>query len=348
MFRMLLVRSQGGDEQLREDIAVCLERFLSLDVELLKAFSSECQPGSLEESVGTGLPTLMMPGKEGTINHEEARGQPPEAKLQTSAKKSRKSRSRRSKLTARYNFRSGEFESVKHKQFENLSVKELKQGYVQSVKSKVSASCASKACTQDGASESRVDVPPGLEWIDLEVQKDKVNPEVNCFFNIDESEEEAKVGNDGVLNMAWKSEPEMWNNQKWKKVKSIMDSGASAPVAPPDMLPNVTVRESAGSKRGQKFSSASKHKLKNLGEQRILACTEEGEDMEILFQIADISKPLVSISSICERGNRVLFGRAGGVVINNMSGRQIPFYKENGVYVLSMWMQDADADFGRR
>ena len=127
-----------------------------------------------------------------------------------------------------------------------------------------------------------------------------------------------------------------------------MDSGASAPVAPPDMLPNVTVRESPGSKRGQQFSSASKHKLKNLGEQHIHACTEEGDDMEILFQIADISKPLVSISSICERGSRVLFGRAGSVVINNKTGHQIPFYKENGVYVLTMWMQDADSDFGRR
>jgi hypothetical protein len=338
----------GGDDQLREDIAVCLERFLSLDVELLKVLSSVCPTGSFEESVGTGLPTLMMPGKEGAINKEEARGQPPEAKPQTSAKAGRKARSRRSRLAARYNFRSGEFESVKHKQFENLSVKELKQGYVQSGKSKLSTSRASTSCTQDVVSEPRVDVPPGLEWIDLDVQNGTVDPEVNCFFNIDEHEEESKGGTDGVLNMAWKSEPEMWNNQKWKKVKSIMDSGASAPVAPPDMLPNVTVRESPGSKRGQKFSSASKHKLKNLGEQRILACTEEGEDMEILFQIADISKPLVSISSICERGNRVLFGRAGGVVINNGSGKQIPFYKENGVYVLSMWMQDADADFGRR
>ena len=344
----VIVSVPGGDDQLREDIAVCLERFLSLDVELLKAFSAVCQPGPIEESVGTGLPTLMMPGKEGAINKQEAIGQPPEAKLQTSAKTGRKSRSRRSRLTARYNFRSGEFESVKHEQFEKLSVKELKQKYVQGCKSKLSASRASTSCPPDVVSEPSVDVPPGLEWIDLEVQSCEVDPEVNCFFDIDGSEEESKGGNDGILNMAWKSEPEMWNNQRWKKVKSIMDSGASAPVAPPDMLPNVTVRESPGSKRGQKFSSASKHKLKNLGEQRILACTEEGEDMEILFQIADISKPLVSISSICERGNRVLFGRAGGVVINNKSGKQIPFYKENGVYVLSMWMQDADADFGRR
>ena len=104
-----------------------------------------------------------------------------------------------------------------------------------------------------------------------------------------------------------------------------MDSGASAPVAPPDMLPNVTVREFPGSKRGQRFSSASKHKLRNLGEQRILTCTEDGEGTEVLFQIANISKPLVSVSGICEQGNRVLFGRAGGVLINIKTGKKIRF-----------------------
>ena len=181
--------------------------------------------------------------------------------------------------------------------------------------------------------------PPGLEAKGFDLC---------CFNDIDGNMDQEEGGKDETLSMAWKSEPEEWNNQKWVKVKSIMDSGASAPVAPPDMLPHVTVRESPGSKRGQTFSSASKHKLKNLGEQRIYTCTEEGEETEILFQIADISKPLVSVSSICEKGNRVLFGRAGGVVINGKTGAQIPFYKENGVYVLSMWMQDADADFGRR
>ena len=124
----------------------------------------------------------------------------------------------------------------------------------------------------------------------------------------------------------------------------MVDSGASAPVAPPTMLPNVTVRPSPGSKRGQKFTSASKHKLNNLGEQRIMACTEEGDEGEVLFQIADVSKPLVSVSSICERGNRVIFGKSGGVVYNLKTGSQVPFYRRNGIYVLSMWLQDSDAD----
>ena len=126
-----------------------------------------------------------------------------------------------------------------------------------------------------------------------------------------------------------------------------MDSGAVAPVEPPSMLPNVKVVPSPGSIRGQNYTSASKHKLKNLGQQRIKACTEEGDETEVLFQIADVSKPLVSVSSICERGNRVLFGKSGGVVINLRTGKQIPFYKKNGIYILSLWLMDGDDGFTR-
>ena len=68
----------------------------------------------------------------------------------------------------------------------------------------------------------------------------------------------------------------------------------------------------------------------------------------MLFQIADVSKPLVSVLAICERGNRVIFGRSGGVVKNHKTGKEILFYKKNGIYVLSLWLMDsADEDFAR-
>ena len=61
---------------------------------------------------------------------------------------------------------------------------------------------------------------------------------------------------------------------------------------------------------------------------------------DVLFQIAEVTKPLISVSALCARGNRVIFGRAGGIVKNLRTGREIPFYKRNGIYVLSMWLLD--------
>ena len=151
-----------------------------------------------------------------------------------------------------------------------------------------------------------------------------------------------------LLGFSWRSEPETWEHKKWVKVDSVMDSGAAAPVAPPSMLPNVKIEPSPGSVRGQNFTSASKHKLKNLGQQRTNACTEEGDPTSVLFQIADVSKPLVSVASICERGNRVIFGKAGGVVQNLTTGKEIPFHRRNGIYILSLWLMDSeDQGFAR-
>ena len=62
----------------------------------------------------------------------------------------------------------------------------------------------------------------------------------------------------------------------------------------------------------------------------------------VLFQVAEVTKPLVSVSALCEKGNRVIFGKAGGIVQNLQTGRETPFYKRNGIYVLSMWLLDED------
>ena len=55
-----------------------------------------------------------------------------------------------------------------------------------------------------------------------------------------------------------------------------MDIGAPAPVAPPSMCPNVPVFPSAGTRRGQKYSSASNHTLPNFGEQLLNGHTDQG------------------------------------------------------------------------
>ena len=175
-----------------------------------------------------------------------------------------------------------------------------------------------------------------------------------CLEDEDEMEKSKSAGD--LCNLSWKSEPEDYDNKKWTRVDSVMDSGASAPVAPPQVMPSVPIEPLEGSRRGQKYSSASKHKLKNLGQQKIKACTEAGEETEVLFQVADVSKPLVSVSAICERGNRVIFGRAGGVVQNVKTGKVIPFVRQNGIYILSLWMAEGEgeqgspstAPFGRR
>ena len=303
-------------------------------------------------SVGTLPPSADEPGAGDTINSDEAFEQTlvakPSSAEATAPKKKvlgRRAQWRSRKTRSRLNLASGSIEpcatvperrtratsveATTAKNFEDLTIGELRQSY-------------EAAAEQGGA------IPKC--WFDFDVYETADEENEACDengqpLNLWEDEEDKPAE---VLGFSWRSEPETYGDEKWVKVKTVIDSGASAPVAPPSMLPNCKNRPSEGSKRGQKYTSASKHKIKNLGEQHCKAYTEDGEATEVLFQIADVSKPLVSVAAICEKGNRVIFGKSGGVVQNLYSGRQIPFRRENGIYILSMWLLDGDDEgFGR-
>ena len=291
-----------------------------------------------EGSVGSNLPTLTSPGS-GSTTVQDASRQTPEAKPVASVKVGtrrfrvgRRHRWKSKQTQRKLNFELGEFEDFKQsakagKDFLRYTVGELKEMVESKVEADSISSC-SEVPSGDGEDFGCAVEP---RWYDAE-----------AFTLYDDDSEDNKVAEHSAMTLSWRSEPETWEQRKWVKVDSVVDSGASAPVAPPSMAPNVPIQPSEGSRRGQKFTSASKHKIKNLGQQSIKACTEEGAMTNVLFQVAEVTKPLVSVSALCEKGNRVIFGKAGGVVQNLRTGRETPFYKRNGIYVLSMWLLDED------
>ena len=194
-----------------------------------------------------------------------------------------------------------------------------------------SVACKTLFTSRQGSSgKSRVETKSNQNLNQIKKWYDQDESIINPLIDEDSGGE--------LFGSEWRQEPE----GEWVKIESVMDSGASAPVAPPTMAPRVPIRASDGSRRGQNYTSASKHKLPNLGEQHLQAVTELGEETSVLFQIADVSRPLVSVSAICEMGNRVIFGRSGGVVQNLATGRETPFHRRNGIYCLSMWLRNAE------
>ena len=88
-------------------------------------------------------------------------------------------------------------------------------------------------------------------------------------------------------------------------------------VAPLDLAKNILLKDSEGSRRGQVYHGAAGDKIAN-GEKQINAVTESGDAYNATYQIAAVTKPLNSISKICDRGNTVIFGSNGGVIVNNV------------------------------
>ena len=75
-----------------------------------------------------------------------------------------------------------------------------------------------------------------------------------------------------------------------------VDSGAADHVLPISWLTWIVLMASAGSMKGLHYISASGGRLPNLGQRTVKFMTGEGTWASIIFQVAGINKPLLSVS----------------------------------------------------
>ena len=133
------------------------------------------------------------------------------------------------------------------------------------------------------------------------------------------------------------------NTDEWQYIEGVMDSGAEESVTYPSMCLQYPVVSSEGSRKGQKYTSASGDEIPNLGEQVLPVVTMDGWETNARYQSADVSKPLNSISEICDgggpEGQFVLFSKWGGLILNLESGRRMSFDRQGGIYTMGMWVK---------
>ena len=157
--------------------------------------------------------------------------------------------------------------------------------------------------------------------------------------------EQGSIGCDLPLNaLSWRDE----SHPQWVRVKSVMDSGAAQSVAPPSMAPGVVIEASPGSQRGHHYVSASGGRLPNLGQQKLKIKTNEGRDAMVLYQVAELSRPLTAVSETCDNGNWVVFTPEGGFIWNLRTGGQTTFERRGGIYELDLWVKDSDRTGGNQ
>ena len=140
----------------------------------------------------------------------------------------------------------------------------------------------------------------------------------------------------------------VWNDPKtgFRRVRSVMDSGATKGVMHPDSFPDFPIQPSPGSKRGAVFGTAGSDELPNLGMWTLPALTAEGNRTMLASQVAEVSLPLSSVGEKCDEGNVVIFSSKGGLICNVQNGTLESFNREEGVYVLEQWVPPASAVSG--
>ena len=122
-----------------------------------------------------------------------------------------------------------------------------------------------------------------------------------------------------------------------------MDSGCSDPVAPPSLAPHIPITEPPGSRAGQEYTVADGTSIANLGEKVLKGCDNEHQPIAMKYQMAQVTRPLNSVSEICDNDNRVVFGKSGGFIYHVPTGRVTRFQRRGKLYELDLWIPIEEA-----
>ena len=113
-----------------------------------------------------------------------------------------------------------------------------------------------------------------------------------------------------------------------------IDSGSAENVISKRQASHVPIRPSQGSIAGVQYATADGTTMYNYGEKAIKVLTEEGSRCTLKMQVTDVTKPLMSVSKICDAGHEVVFNKSGGVIKSIETGQETRFIRVNNVYRL--------------
>ena len=121
-----------------------------------------------------------------------------------------------------------------------------------------------------------------------------------------------------------------------------MDSGAAVSVMPARWYPREQKRT------GVEYTVADGGRIADVGEKLLKFEFSDGDNGSIQFRLANVTKPLGAVSSVCDKGNRVVFDSEGSYVELKSSGKRIPLRRQNGVYVMDVWVGGSKAKTEKR
>ncbi len=128
------------------------------------------------------------------------------------------------------------------------------------------------------------------------------------------------------------------------EVEVAVDSGAVIHVMDRLDAPYHEVVPSAGSKKGQYFVAANNEHIMNEGKITAEMRVPQGDGKEggigCDFQIAKVSRPLMTMSKICDQGLQVLTNKECAKVIDSNGKVIARFERVGGLYVAKMKMRN--------
>ena len=152
----------------------------------------------------------------------------------------------------------------------------------------------------------------------------KPNVEVHCIFSESNSAVNA-VDKDAAGKAA----------TRWVKVPVAMDSGAMVNVAPKKVF-GMSIDDTAPR---QKLSGPDGKPIAHHGSQKANGVTDDGQSVTIDFDIADVTRPLGSVSKLVKKCYQVIFDDERSYIRNKKTRAEIESREQQGLYFLDMWVE---------
>ena len=123
------------------------------------------------------------------------------------------------------------------------------------------------------------------------------------------------------------------------EIEVTLDSGCCDHVLDAGEAPGYMITESPGSKRNQNFIVGNGSKVPNEGQVLLNLETNVGGKPSLIksiFQVADITRPLMSVSRMCDHGLSAIFSATGARIQNAQHETVCTFQRRGGLYVTTM------------
>ena len=127
---------------------------------------------------------------------------------------------------------------------------------------------------------------------------------------------------------------------RWEDIEVTVDSGACVTVMPRSMCEGISILQNALSQEGAEYEVANGAAIPNLGERRCEVMTVGSvAPKKITFQVADVHKPLLSITACADMGFDCYLGKEGGSLRDRVTGEVIPLNRKGTLYTMKMWVR---------
>ena len=139
----------------------------------------------------------------------------------------------------------------------------------------------------------------------------------------------------------------------WIKIDLTADTGACDSVMPAKgPWEAINIAPSEMSRAEEDYEVANSAPLPNLGERHLAVWTEgSSQPRHMCMQVADVHKPLLSLSRCADLGFESRFGKHAGALVDTNNGEVIPLHRVGNLYMLRAWIRAApnpEPPFGGR